>query len=229
MAKLAQGSATKKPVTPMISPRHEPLRSWLIGVALAAAVVLLPRGFHWIVRCIAGWDTLVVVLLIHPWWIIVHATPESTQRRAATEDPDRRALFGIALLCNTIGLVATAVILRHPGTFVPDDDVSALVVLGVVAVVGSWGYLHTIFALRYARLYYFEDGDVGGLEFAGGPPDDFDFAYFSFTIGMTFQVSDVEISNRSIRRTALIHGLLSFLFNTVVVALAINLVFGRLQ
>lgn len=85
-------------------------------------------------------------------------------------------------------------------------------------------------ALRYARLYYRDDGaGEGGLEFPGKePPDDFDFAYFSFTIGMCFQVSDVSVSSRLIRRTVLVHSLVSFLYNTAILALALNLVFGRL-
>lgn len=95
-----------------------------------------------------------------------------------------------------------------------------------LAVVLSWVVTHTMFTLRYAHLYY-GDGEVGGLDFPGvEPPVDDDFAYFAFTIGMCFQVSDVVISSSRIRREALLHALLSFVYNTVILALSLNLVFS---
>jgi uncharacterized membrane protein len=99
------------------------------------------------------------------------------------------------------------------------------------AVVSAWGLTHTAYALRYAHLYYRDDDDgEGGLEFPGKiDPDGFDFAYFSFTLGMCFQVSDVCITSRTIRRTVLSHTLLSFLYNTVVLGLALNLMLGFLS
>ncbi len=91
--------------------------------------------------------------------------------------------------------------------------------------------VHTMFTFHYAHIYYDDDENnaahhAGGLEFPKEKPDYLDFAYFSFVIGMTFQVSDVEISARLIRRVALLHGLLAFLLNTFVVALTINLIAG---
>ena len=100
----------------------------------------------------------------------------------------------------------------------------------ITGVICSWFLLHTIFAYRYALLYYGDhplDPDLHtvGLQIPNELwPDYLDFAYFSFVIGMTFQVSDIEISSRTIRRVALMHGILSFLFNTVIVALTINVV-----
>jgi uncharacterized membrane protein len=100
-------------------------------------------------------------------------------------------------------------------------------------VVSSWILIHTAFTLHYAHAYYrLQDDDVTSLEGSGvefpseKEPDFLDFAYFSFVIGMTCQVSDVQISGRNIRRMALVHGLLSFLFNTVILALTINLASG---
>ena len=102
---------------------------------------------------------------------------------------------------------------------------------GAVAVFIAWLLTHTAYALRYAHLYYRDDEEgVGGLQFPGdGPPDAFDFAYFAFTIGMCFQVSDVVISSRQLRRAALFHGCLSFAYNTAVLALALNIGFGLLN
>ena len=99
----------------------------------------------------------------------------------------------------------------------------------------SWAMVHTIFCFHYANLYYGNDTTdptkhAEGLEFPKEKkPDYLDFAYFSFVIGMTFQVSDVDITSRSIRRLALLHGLLSFTLNTFVVALTINLIAGLMN
>jgi uncharacterized membrane protein len=98
-----------------------------------------------------------------------------------------------------------------------------------LTVVSAWLLMHTAFTLRYAHLYYANADHIGGLDFPGKElPDDLDFAYFSFTLGMTYQTSDVSISDRSIRRLALGHVLLSFVFNTIILALAINLILSRL-
>jgi uncharacterized membrane protein len=108
------------------------------------------------------------------------------------------------------------------------------ILMSVFAVILSWGLVHTLFLFRYAHLYY-EDAVQGkpngkyleGLEYPDEKePDYLDFAYFSFVIGMTFQVSDVEISSRRIRRLALLHSLIAFGFNTVIVALSINVISG---
>jgi uncharacterized membrane protein len=108
------------------------------------------------------------------------------------------------------------------------------VILSLSSVLVSWWLVHTIFTLRYAHLYYSTERETGktkpnsGLQFPGNEddPDYLDFVYFSFVIGMTFQVSDVEISSRAIRRMALLHALISFAFNTAIVALSINIISG---
>jgi uncharacterized membrane protein len=113
------------------------------------------------------------------------------------------------------------------------DTVTSHILLAMAAVIVSWWLVHTIFAIRYAHLYYETVTDdnknkvVGGLQFPEEKePDYLDFVYFSFVIGMTFQVSDVEISSRNIRRLAWLHGLISFAFNTAIVALSINVISG---
>jgi uncharacterized membrane protein len=93
----------------------------------------------------------------------------------------------------------------------------------VLTVVLSWTVVHTVYMLRYAQLYYARGGK--GVEFNGGEPPDYrDFAYLAFTIGMTYQVSDTDLTTKPIRRTATHHALLSYLFGTVVVAMTINVV-----
>ena len=99
--------------------------------------------------------------------------------------------------------------------------------LAILSIVCSWGLVHTVFTLRYAHLFYGDDPTQtkrpGGLDFPHEPePDYLDFAYFSFVIGMTSQVSDVAIGSKPMRRPALVHGVLSFLFNTIIIALTIS-------
>jgi uncharacterized membrane protein len=104
------------------------------------------------------------------------------------------------------------------------------VVIAVMGMIVSWALVHTIFTFHYANMYYFKqrnDKSDDPLAFPGNAkPNYLDFAYFSFVIGMTFQVSDVEIASQRIRRMVLFHGLLSFTLNTFVVALTINLIAG---
>jgi uncharacterized membrane protein len=88
--------------------------------------------------------------------------------------------------------------------------------------------LHTAYTLHYAGLFYADPDMAGGLEFRGGPPDDADFAYFAFGIGMTFQIPDVNVTNRQMRRVVLAHQLVSFAYNTAILALVVNLLAGRL-
>lgn len=103
-----------------------------------------------------------------------------------------------------------------------------LVALAVISVVESWAVVHTVFTLRYARLYY--TAPEGGIDFNDDPhPDFLDFAYVAFTIGMTYQISDTDLTTRPMRRTALRHTLLSFLFGTFIVAITINAVAGLLK
>src|SRR5690606_27864512 len=105
------------------------------------------------------------------------------------------------------------------------------------AVICAWLLVHTLFTFRYAHLFYSRLGEeqersgfIGGLDFPKETkPDYLDFTYFSFVIGMTFQVSDVEISSRRIRRLALMHAVVSFIFNTVILALSINIILGIIQ
>jgi uncharacterized membrane protein len=102
------------------------------------------------------------------------------------------------------------------------------IVLGLAAIIGAWTLLHTAFTLHYARLFYADLDMAGSLAFRGGLPDDADFAYFAFGIGMTFQVPDVSVTNRQMRRVVLAHQLLAFTYNTAILALVVNVIAGRL-
>ena len=101
--------------------------------------------------------------------------------------------------------------------------------LAVTTIALSWTFIHTLFALHYAHDYYGEGNRANGLIFPGkDKPDYWDFAYFAFVVGMTFQVSDVQVSNRLIRRLVVTHGALSFVFNTAILAVTVNLATGAI-
>ena len=137
-------------------------------------------------------------------------------------EPVRPGMYTIAQPFMAVGVVLVQAGNKSGGS----RDV--LIGLGVVSVVLAWGVVHTVFALRYARLYYGEP--VGGVDFnEQKDPDYRDFAYLAFTIGMTYQVSDTNLTSTSIRRTALHHALLSFVFGTSIIAMMINVVAGLLN
>lgn len=213
-----------------LDPRRARNRFFVAIGAGVLASLAVPAHFGAPVRAIVGWDVGAIVAMVLAWWIILRSDEAHTRRRAAAEDPGRNAVWGIVLAASTFSLFAAIVVMRRAQTEAP-GQAGILVALCLVAVIAAWGLTHTSYTLRYAHLYYRDDGNgEGGLTFpcddGNAAPNDCDFAYFAFTIGMCFQVSDVTIGSRIIRRAALGHALLSFAYNTTVLALALNLLFG---
>lgn len=194
-------------------------------------------GPHWLkpmVRAVACYDAGAIALLIWHWKVLLRSTAEQTRARAAVQDPGRDAVFLVTLIAVAFGFVAAFAILgRSPNDHMPKHD-AALYALGFGAVALGWLLIHTSFSFRYAHLYY-RDRDRNkqsdrGLKFPGDEePNYIDLAYFSFVIGMTFQVSDVQILAKPIRRLVLAHGLISFAYNTAILALVVNIVSGLLH
>jgi uncharacterized membrane protein len=208
-------------------PRNARMRLF-IAIAVAAITFAAMSGSGWAVRAVAAWDALAGTLLALAWWLIGAATSKETRRRAASEDPGRTAIWALVLISSTFSVFAGVYVLRAARTLAPNES-GVLAGLCLAAVIASWALTHTSYTLRYAHLYYRELDPVGGLEFPGdGAPDDLDFAYYAFTVGMCFQVSDVAVSSKAIRRATLVHALLSFAYNTAILALALNLLFGFL-
>ena len=199
----------------------------LITAVLAGVIcfVVLPPWLGWATRSVAAWDLAVLVLVSEAWFVILRSDPQRARERAVAEDPGRAALLAVSFGASFVSLLAAVVMIRH-GQIVAQDGLRAG--LGLIAIIGAWTLLHTAFTLHYAGLYYAEPDMDGGLEFRGGPPDDADFAYFAFGIGMTFQIPDVNVTNRQMRRVVLAHQLVSFAYNTAILALIINLLAGRL-
>lgn len=202
-------------------------------VSLAAASGLVAsvalRHHTWELRILAGWDTAGAVLLGLAWIFITRANAAKTSRLAAQEDPGRKVVWLLVITASLVSLFSAAYVLRiSKGQALLEER--SLVGLALLAVALSWMLTHTAYTLRYAHLYYRDDDEgVGGLVFPGHRgPCYFDFAYFAFTIGMCFQTADVTIDGGHIRAAVLGHALLSFVYNTTILALALNLAFGML-
>jgi uncharacterized membrane protein len=193
-------------------------------MAGAAAALVAGLFLPWELTVLVGWDAAAVAYACWVWLVVWRMDAAQTARHAEREDPTRPAADFLLLFASVASLIAVAYVLVQAG---PNGSLAegVQVGFGVFSVVVSWSVIHTVFMLRYARLYY--EGEDGGVDFhQGGKPQYTDFAYLAFTVGMTFQVSDTEVNATNIRTAILRHSLLSYLFGTAIVALAINLLAG---
>jgi len=195
--------------------------SFASGVCVAVATLLVAGGR---LAPVAGWDVAAIVYLGWMWGSVWRLDAHQTERHAVSEDPGQVVADVMLLSASVISLAAVVVVLIDAGksSGLAKD---LLVGLGIVSVVLAWSIVHTVFTLRYARLYY--GRPKGGIDFnQDDPPRYSDFAYLAFTVGMTFQVSDTNLETRQIRATALRQGLLSYLFGAVIIGATINLIAG---
>jgi uncharacterized membrane protein len=197
------------------------------GVSVAAGILggLLAPALHFpALAPLVGWDVTAAVYVLWVAVTVFRLDDEDTSALAESEDPDRLTADAILLLASIASLGAVGMTLIQAGQ-AEGTEKTILIVTGVVSVILSWLLVHTVFTLRYAGLYF--DECDGGIDFnEPGKPSYVDFAYLAFTVGMTFQVSDTNITDRRIRRAVLHHALLSYLFGTVIVATTINLIAG---
>jgi uncharacterized membrane protein len=205
--------------------RHRFFYSLLVAFAVSLAVRELVR--FWTLSIIA-WDVFATSALIFTWLTITFTPANRLRQRAREQDLSRMLIFIFVVLAACSSLFAVGFLL-HTNKAEQRPHLGTHLVISLYAVVVAWLLAHTVFALRYAHTFYGDDNDpatdthAGGLQFPNEEkPNYMDFAYFSFVIGMTFQVSDVVITSRNMRRLVLLHGILSFGFNTVILALAIN-------
>lgn len=184
---------------------------------IVAAFLTIPQA-----AVLIGWDVMALTFLLGVWLTVWRLDPAGTQRRATRLDPSRPAADGLVISAGVAILAAVALALARAGG-THGGTKAYLLAIGLVSVVFSWLSVHTVFTLIYARLYYGDE--VGGIDFNEKTgPNYVDFAYLAFTIGMTFQVSDTNLTAKTIRRTALQHALVSYLFGAVIIALVINIV-----
>ena len=198
----------------------------IVSIAVAIIVlVIVPNDPVYHINIMESWDAFGLTMILLSWISFFSINSQGIRQQSIQQDESAPVIFALVLVATLASLGEVFLLL----TCKTDYSKIAIAISGMLL---SWILIHTIFALRYAHLYYGNDKtnkDVhaGGLNFPEDKhPDYLDFAYFSFVLGMTFQVSDVEVTSKRLRRLSLLHGLISFFFNTLIVALTINVIAG---
>jgi uncharacterized membrane protein len=200
-----------------------------LGLALFVVLTRLGRPPRITTQALLAWNVGVLFYLVLATWVIVRAELKHLCDRAAEEDEGAALILVFTVFAAAASVVA---IFFELDAARADKSNWLSPALALSTVVLSWVFIHTIFAFHYAHDFYgeAEGGRKGGLKFPGdGPKEEdpdpgyWDFVYFSFVIGMTFQVSDVQVTNKSVRRLVVFHGIVSFFFNVAVLALMVNM------
>lgn len=211
--------------------RMYPMQRVLLSAAIAfLTFFLIPKHLDKFLIAMIIWVAFAFPFLIISWIILFTREVAAIKKIASKEDGSKPFIIVMVLVASFAGMFTVLLLILSEAS---DKTPEVFLPVAISGMLLSWVMVHTIFTFHYAHMYYdVPDGNSskkikGGLNFPDeDEPDYIDFAYFSFVIGCTFQVSDVEISSRKIRRMALLHGLLSFGLNTFVVALTINLIAG---
>ncbi|SOD91871.1 DUF1345 domain-containing protein [Spirosoma fluviale] len=199
-----------------------------LAIGLFTAVVAyfaVPGKFSVAAHLTIVWITFAVTILTLMWTSIGITHPRDLPKLSSLEDSSRTLILLFVIVAAVASLFAVIELLDSTNKNAPEWSRNRL--LAISAIASAWTLVHTVFTLRYAHMYYGNDKQQkthpGGLDFPNeNEPDYLDFAYFSFVIGMTSQVSDVAISSKPMRRTALVHGVLSFGFNAIIIALTVG-------
>jgi uncharacterized membrane protein len=201
----------------------------VIGLAAASAVFFSLRGHvRASIDMIVAWDTFAFFVLVLAW-VVILKTPQTRLRGHAKAQDVSQLLISVCVVVGaSVALFAVGFLLGLHKTG-PQPHLTVHLMLTLGTVIFSWMLVHTVFGLRYAHVFYGDSDDpvearhAGGLTFPDKRlPNYFDFAYYAFVIGMTCQVSDVQITSRKMRRLTLLHSVLSFGFNTVILALTVS-------
>ena len=216
------GSRRPPRLVRIIRTRPRLFLSILLGLAV---VVFLFATSDWRVptKLLIGWDIGVGLYLILAYHLIARSDVHRLKRRAANQDEGNSVIL---VLTVAAAIASLAAIFSELATVEGAKREAGQLILATATVVLSWAFIHSIFALHYAHEFYGEgrDRQIGGMTFPDDhEPDYWDFTYFAFTIGMCAQVSDVTVSSKVIRRTVLVHSVISFLFNAALLALTVNI------
>jgi len=194
---------------------------WLAIVFGCIVFGALPDDWRTVTRILVGWDAAAILYITLALAMVARSPVAEIRKRAAVQD---EGAFAILLLVIVAAMASLGAIFAELGQQGGDPPGLWPHLLAIATVILSWCFIHTIFALHYAYDFYGEGKRANGLDFPGDDkPDYWDFMYFSFVIGMTFQVSDVAVTNKWIRRSVVLHGIVSFFYTTAVVALTVNM------
>ena len=203
-------------------------RLFLSSIGSLLVYLLTPKGLQLSTRIIISWDLGVVCFLTLVWVMMSNATPHKMRSHARHQDESRWIILIVVVVASCTSLLAI-IFMLNGNKHLAEGILTFHIVLSLFTIAASWLIIHTMFALHYAHLYYRDNNSqqlnsTSPLEFPTElNPDYIDFLYFSFGIGMSSQVADVAINSRLLRRFALIHQILTFFFNTLILALAINI------
>jgi uncharacterized membrane protein len=207
-------------------------RLLLSALVSALTFLLLPSWLRLPSRILCIWDAGMFCFLSLSWTVMLNTTPEMMSHKAKLQDNGRFVILCLITAAACASLLAIGFIL-HDTKGLPSGLLFLHLALSIGTIIGSWLLVHTIFASHYAKGYYRDDpttpeiDNKGGLDFPNcSMPDYWDFLYYSFVVGMTSQVSDVQVLSRHMRRLTLFHSVLSFFFNTTILAMTINIIAG---
>jgi uncharacterized membrane protein len=234
-------SEQKLPFAERVLPRA--IISLVLAVVAATLAHALVTRSVWIFTVVLGWSVFSLVFAGWTWRVISGLNAEETRRHAVAEDPARGLMDTILLVASLGSIAGVAALLVGSASGGTSEVIPWEGLLGIASVAGSWILVHVMFVVRYADLYYSEllragivdlsaanAEEVGGVSFNQKDfPSYRDFAYLSFTLGMTYQVSDTNISSSAIRHEAFRHGLVSYILGAVVLAVSVNLVVSLAQ
>lgn len=224
-------SAKKESKTPLFERLHS-THKLLICIIIAVIIYFIVNIQHLdeLTHVMISWDVFSVCMIIMSWITFYITTSQQIREQARVQDSSRILIFITVLVSTFASFLAVLLLIISKKEF--KDTESLHLIVAIAGMLFSWFLIHTIFTFRYAHIFYGDHEEkpnthAGGLEFPDDKkPDYMDFAYFSFVLGMTFQVSDVEVTSKSLRRLVMLHGILSFGFNTIMIALTINVVAG---
>lgn len=227
MSKTKNGTSSLSGVSRFVI-RHQSLV--LAVVVAAACFAFLTSGQFTAQNLLISWDLGALVYLALSWYRMMTSEVHLIRKRAADLDFSDSLLLLLASVAALASIAGIAMELRNVQGSAPDVALAKACMVTVTILI-SWVFLHTLFTIHYAHRYYAGEGKGGGLHFPDDPeePVYWDFLYYSFTIGVAAQTADIEVTSTLMRKLTLAHSVLSFLFNTTIVALAINVGASLLQ
>ena len=199
-------------------------------IALLVFFLIKDSGVGMLFSIVTTWCAFAFSYIITSWMVMFSRSIAEIKKMAQKDDGSGVFVIVFTIIASFAAMVTVLMLVIASKT--EDKNEILRVVICFSSVMLSWFLVHTIFTFHYAHLFYDTENNNGnnlkkGLVFPDEPePDYLDFAYFSFVVGMTFQVSDVEVTDKKMRRLVLLHGLIAFVLNTFVVALAINFIAG---
>jgi uncharacterized membrane protein len=192
-------------------------------IGLVATGVAVLEGLRWF-SLLVGWDLLAVTFMALTWGAIWRYDADRTATHAEHEEPSHPTVFALILAGALVSLVGVMLLLANER---PDHFESVAPWVAVASVLISWFSVHTIYALTYAKVFFREE-PIGGIDFNFPCTDELpqysDFAYVAYAVGMSFAISDTNLTSSRMRKVALGHGLLSYLFGSIIVATVVNLI-----